>query len=45
VIHTGQPPEKVEKDTDRNFFMSADEAKAYGIVDSVFDPTAGRKGK
>jgi ATP-dependent Clp protease protease subunit len=45
VIHTGQPREKVEKDTDRNFFMSADEARAYGIVDSVFDPTAGRKGK
>jgi ATP-dependent Clp protease protease subunit len=45
VLHTGQPREKVEKDTDRNFFMSADEAKAYGIVDSVFDPTAGRKDK
>jgi len=45
VIHSGQPREKVEKDTDRNFFMSADEAKAYGIVDSVFDPTAGRKDK
>ncbi len=45
VVHTGQPREKVVKDTDRNFFMSADEAKAYGIVDSVFDPTAGRKDK
>jgi len=32
---TGQPLEKVEKDTDRDFFMSADEAKAYGIIDEV----------
>jgi ATP-dependent Clp protease protease subunit len=45
VTHTGQPREKVEKDTDRNFFMSAQEAKAYGIVDSVFDPEKGRKDK
>ncbi len=30
VKHTGQPVEKIEKDTDRNFFMSAEEAKAYG---------------
>jgi ATP-dependent Clp protease protease subunit len=33
--HTGQPLEKIEKDTDRNFFMSAQEAKAYGIIDEV----------
>ncbi len=33
--HTGQPLERVEKDTDRDFFMSAAEAKAYGIVDHV----------
>jgi len=45
VTHTSQPREKVEKDTDRNFFMSAEEAKAYGIVDSVFDPDKGRKDK
>ncbi len=32
---TGQPLEKVEKDTERDYFMSADEAKAYGIVDQV----------
>ena len=32
---TGQPLEKVEKDTERDFFMSAEEAKAYGIVDQV----------
>lgn len=35
VKHTGQPLEKVQKDTDRDFFMSADEAKAYGIIDEV----------
>ncbi|MDD5449121.1 MAG: ATP-dependent Clp endopeptidase proteolytic subunit ClpP [Candidatus Omnitrophica bacterium] len=33
--HTGQPIEKIEKDTDRDYFMSAEEAKAYGIVDEV----------
>ncbi|MCP4180042.1 MAG: ATP-dependent Clp endopeptidase proteolytic subunit ClpP [bacterium] len=33
--HTGQKLSKIEKDTERDFFMSADEAKAYGIVDSV----------
>jgi ATP-dependent Clp protease protease subunit len=35
VRHTAQPVEKIEKDTDRNFFMSAEEAKAYRIVDKV----------
>ena len=33
--HTGQALEKVKVDTDRDFFMSADEAKTYGIVDEV----------
>lgn len=33
--HTGQSLEKVEKDTDRDYFMSAEEAKEYGIVDEV----------
>ncbi len=33
--HTGQPVEKIEKDTDRNFFMSAQEAKEYGLIDGV----------
>lgn len=32
---TGQPLEKVERDTERDFFMSADEAKEYGIVDEI----------
>jgi ATP-dependent Clp protease protease subunit len=34
---TGQPMEKVEKDSDRDFFMSAVEAKEYGIVDEVIE--------
>lgn len=33
--HTGQPLEKVQKDTDRDFIMSAEEAKEYGIIDEV----------
>jgi ATP-dependent Clp protease protease subunit len=33
--HTGQKLEKVEKDTDRDFFMSAEEARDYGLVDEV----------
>jgi len=33
--HTGQPVDKVEKDTDRDNFMSPEDAKAYGIVDHV----------
>lgn len=38
--HTGQPLEKIARDTERDFFMSAQEAKEYGIVDEVF---TGRK--
>ncbi|MGH9119699.1 MAG: ATP-dependent Clp protease proteolytic subunit [Acidimicrobiales bacterium] len=33
--HTGQAVEKIEHDTDRDFIMSAEEAKAYGIIDEV----------
>jgi ATP-dependent Clp protease protease subunit len=32
---TGQPLEKIEQDTDRDFFMTAEEAKAYGLIDQV----------
>lgn len=35
--HTGQPIEKILADTDRNYFMSADDAKAYGLVDEVYE--------
>jgi ATP-dependent Clp protease protease subunit len=34
--HTGQPIKKVAKDTDRDYFMSAEEAKEYGVIDNVF---------
>jgi ATP-dependent Clp protease, protease subunit len=34
-VQTGQPVEKIERDTDRNFWMSAEEAKAYGLVGKV----------
>ncbi|HHW44045.1 MAG: ATP-dependent Clp endopeptidase proteolytic subunit ClpP [Thermoanaerobacteraceae bacterium] len=40
--HTGQPKEKIARDTERDFFMSAQEAKEYGIIDEVF---TGRKSK
>ena len=33
--HTGQPVEKIAEDVDRDFFMSAEEAKEYGIIDEV----------
>ncbi len=33
--HTGQKLEKIEKDTDRDFYLSAEEAKEYGIIDEV----------
>jgi len=36
-VHSGQPLEKVVKDTDRDYFMSAQEAKAYGLVDEVVE--------
>ncbi|MCD6450323.1 MAG: ATP-dependent Clp endopeptidase proteolytic subunit ClpP [Thermotogaceae bacterium] len=36
--HTGQPIEKIEQDTDRDFFMTAYEALDYGIVDKVIEP-------
>jgi ATP-dependent Clp protease protease subunit len=35
VTHTGQPIERIAKDTDRDFFMTAEQAKEYGIVDQV----------
>jgi len=37
VKHTGQPYEKIERDTDRDFFMSAEEAVEYGLVDRVIE--------
>ena len=36
ATHTGQPVDKVKADSDRDFYMGADEAKAYGLIDEVF---------
>jgi len=35
IKHTGQPLERIERDTDRDFYLSAPEAKDYGIIDEV----------
>ncbi|KRE48145.1 ATP-dependent Clp protease proteolytic subunit [Paenibacillus sp. Soil522] len=37
---SGQPLERIEKDTDRDYFMSAEEARAYGLVDKVIEKLA-----
>lgn len=37
VKHTGQPMERIEQDTDRDFFMSGEDAVAYGLVDKVIE--------
>jgi ATP-dependent Clp protease protease subunit len=39
--HTGQPVERIERDMERDRFMSAEEAKEYGLVDTVFAPRKG----
>ncbi|GBR76228.1 ATP-dependent Clp endopeptidase proteolytic subunit ClpP [Candidatus Termititenax persephonae] len=39
VKHTGQTLKQIEKDTDRDFFMSPEEAQKYGLVDEVINPT------
>jgi ATP-dependent Clp protease, protease subunit len=33
--HTGQPVNKIEKDSDRDYFMTAEEAKKYGVIDKI----------
>ncbi len=47
AYHTGQPIEKIERDTDRNFFMSPQEALEYGLIDKVYErpPKRGKKTK
>src|ERR1039458_10231382 len=39
--HCGQPIEKVEKDIDRDYFMSAEDALAYGMIDEIMTPRRG----
>ncbi|MGH7360360.1 MAG: ATP-dependent Clp endopeptidase proteolytic subunit ClpP [Candidatus Methylomirabilales bacterium] len=41
VQHTGQPLEKIQRDTDRDLFMSAQQAKEYGLIDEVIVSRAG----
>lgn len=43
AFHTGQTIERVEKDTDRDHFLSPEDAKAYGLVDHVVTPRKGGK--
>ena len=43
--HSGQPLKKIEKDTERDFFMSAEEAVEYRLVDSVIHPQKKNSGK
>ena len=38
--HTGQSLAKVEKDADRDYYMTAEEAKAYGLIDQIVDKTS-----
>jgi ATP-dependent Clp protease protease subunit len=43
--HTGQPIEKIQTDTDRDFFMSGEDAKSYGIIDEVISKVRSAKEK
>lgn len=40
-FHSGRPLEQVERDIDRDYFMTAEEAKEYGLIDEVFAPRRG----
>src|ERR1700719_725739 len=41
AFHSGQTVEQVERDIDRDFFMTAEEATAYGLIDGIIPPTRG----
>lgn len=43
ALHTGQDIKRIEKDTDRDFFMNPQEAKEYGIIDEVIEPKKNKK--
>jgi ATP-dependent Clp protease protease subunit len=43
--HTGKPTEQLEKDTDRDYYMSSDEAKSYGLIDNILVKRAKINGK
>jgi ATP-dependent Clp protease protease subunit len=42
--HAGKPVEQVERDIDRDYFMTAEEAKAYGLIDDIIVPRRGLSG-
>jgi len=41
--HTGQPIKQVEKDTDRDHFMTPEEAKRFGLIDEIIEPESGKQ--
>lgn len=43
--HTGQPLEKIERDTERNYYMSSEEAKEYGLIDGILTSARELKSK
>jgi len=43
ALHTGQPLKRIEKDTDRDTYLSAEQAVEYGLVDEIINPLASRK--
>ncbi len=45
VQHTGQPLERIEKDTDRDYYLDAQQAVEYGLVDEVITPSQAREAK
>ncbi|MBN2097451.1 MAG: ATP-dependent Clp endopeptidase proteolytic subunit ClpP [Candidatus Omnitrophica bacterium] len=45
VKHTGQPLDKIKQDCDRDYFMSAEDAKKYGLVDEVIETSKVKKKK
>jgi len=38
--HTGQPVERVERDVERDYFMSAEQAREYGLIDRILETRA-----
>jgi ATP-dependent Clp protease protease subunit len=41
AFHSGQPVERVERDIDRDYFMTPEEAKTYGLIDEIIMPNRG----
>ncbi|MDA3862961.1 MAG: ATP-dependent Clp endopeptidase proteolytic subunit ClpP [Deltaproteobacteria bacterium] len=44
-LHTGQPVDKVQKDTDRDYYLSAEDSLKYGVVDQVMNPIKDKETK